>query len=128
MPGVRPTATGSVRSLGLAVRFGMVSATRGGELGADLPGLGGAEFGVEAERVLPVVACLAQVAGGVMGASEAIVGAGLLGLVADLASQTERRDVLGTGIFGLANGEEHLSQAIKRLGFTGLATDLAGQG
>jgi len=46
----------------------------GGELGADLIGLGGAETSVKGKSFLPMVAGLAVIAGGVVGAGEAVVG------------------------------------------------------
>jgi hypothetical protein len=48
-------------------------------LGADMIGFGGAEFCIEIEGLLPVVAALARVADRVMTVSDAIMGAGLLG-------------------------------------------------
>jgi hypothetical protein len=109
------------------VRFAGLSALRRGEPGADVVGLGVAEFGVEGEGLLPVVAGLAGVAGGVEGVSEAVVGAGLLEFVADLAGHAERDGVLGAGIFGLADDEEGIAEAVERLGFTGSFAELAEQ-
>jgi hypothetical protein len=80
----------------------VVSAPCRGELGTDLIGLGGAELGVEGEGLLPVVAGPAQVTGSVTGVAEAIVGAGLLVLVADLAGDGEGVVVLGAGLPGQA--------------------------
>ena len=62
----------------------------GEDLGADLVGFAGVEPGVEAEGLLPVVAGLAGVAFGVVYAGEAVVSAGLLVLVANLAGEDER--------------------------------------
>lgn len=71
-----------------------------GELSADLSSLGGSEASVEAEGSLPVVAGLAGVAFGVVYAGEAVVSAGLLVLVANLAGQTKRGGELSAGVAG----------------------------
>jgi hypothetical protein len=57
------------------------------ELVADVLGVRGAEVGAEREGLLPVAARLGQVAGGVVAAGEAVVGAGLLVLAVDLAGR-----------------------------------------
>jgi hypothetical protein len=75
-----------------------------------------------------VTAGLAEVAGGVAGVAEAVVGAGLLVLVADVASQAERGGVLRAGVTGLAGGEQDLTEAVERLGFTGSVTRFPVQG
>ena len=67
------------------MRSAVASVLRRGELGADLAGFRGAELGVEGKGLLPVVACLARVAAGVTRPGKAVVGAGLLVLVADVA-------------------------------------------
>ena len=77
---------------------------------------------------MPVVMGRTGVTGGVVGAGEAVVGAGLLVLLADLAGQAERGGVLGAGIAGEAGGEEHFAQAVECLGFTGPFADLTEQG
>src|SRR5580700_7747017 len=64
------------------------------ELGANVAGLRGAEVGVESEGLLAVAARLGQVAGGLVAAGEAVMGAGLLVLVVDLAGQAERHGLL----------------------------------
>ena len=64
-----------------------------------------------------MAASLAGVAGRIAGTAEAVVGAGLLVLVADLPGQAERGGVLGTGEAGLAGCEEDFAQAVERLGF-----------
>lgn len=99
-----------------------------GELGADLVSLGGAEIGVDGEGLLPVAAGLAVVTGGVVSTGVAVVGAGLLVLVADLDGQSERGGVLDAGRVGLAGSEEHFTKAVERFGFSGLVTCLTGQG
>ena len=53
-------------------------------MGMDVVGVGDAEGGVEGEGVLPVVAGLVELAGGVVCVGEAVVGAGLLVAVAEL--------------------------------------------
>src|SRR4051794_27590669 len=50
----------------------------GGEVGADLFGLRRVEVGVERQGLLPVPFCLVEVAGGVVGGGDAVVGTGLL--------------------------------------------------
>lgn len=79
------------------------------EAGADLVGFGGAEPGVEGQRVLPVAAGLAGVSGGEAGLAEAVAGAGLLVLVAGPAGQGERGGVLGAGGASLAVAQERLA-------------------
>lgn len=86
--------------------------------------LGGAELGIEGEGLLPVAAGPTEVAGGIVGVAEAVVGASPLVLVTDLAAQVERLGVLGASTAGLAGGEQDLTEAVERVGFTGLVADL----
>jgi hypothetical protein len=86
--------------------------------------LGGAELGIKGEGLLPVAACPAEVAGGIVGVAEAVVGAGPLVLVTDLAAQAERRGVLGASTARIPGDEQDLTEAVERVGFTGLVADL----
>src|ERR1035438_1327377 len=98
----------------------------GGEVGADLIGLGGAEADVESKGFLPVAAGLAGVAGRVAGLSEAVVGARLLVFLAALGCHAERGGVLSMSIRRPAGGEEHFTEAVERTYFTRLIADLTG--
>ena len=53
-------------------------------MGADVDGVGDVEVGVEGEGLLPMVAGLVEVAGGVVGVGKALVGSGLFVAVAEL--------------------------------------------
>src|ERR1035438_2772522 len=99
-------------------------AIRGGGVGADLIGLGGAEADVESKGFLPVAAGLAGVAGRVAGVSEAVVGAGLLVFLAALGCHAERGGVLGASIRRPAGGEEHFTEAVECNGLTSSVADL----
>jgi hypothetical protein len=96
-----------------------VSARCRGELGADLAGFRRAEFGVETKSLLPVLACLARITGGVIGAGEAVVRAGLLVWVASLAGYGEGLVVLSAGLHGQARAGQGFPEAVERLGFGG---------
>jgi hypothetical protein len=106
----------------------VAAVTDPGELGADFASFGGTDGGVAGKGLLPVVAGLGGVSGGVIDVAEADVGVGLLVLVASLAGQTECRGVLAAGVVCLADGEVRLAQAIERLGLTGPVAGLAEQG
>jgi hypothetical protein len=106
---------------------GMLIVVYGGHLGADLFGFGSAEFGEQGEGLLPVTTGLAEVAVGVARLAEAVVGAGLLVLVAGLGSEVQRGGVLGAGVVGLASGNQHLAEAVERVSLAGLVADLPEQ-
>ena len=57
--------------------------------------------------------CLAQVADGAVDAAEAVLGAGLLVLVADLAGKIECGGVLAACVKGLAVGAEGFAEAVQ---------------
>ncbi len=65
------------------------------EMGTHVISLRVAEIAVEHEGLLPVAAGLTGVTSGMVGAAEAVVRAGLLILITDLAGQAERRGVPG---------------------------------
>jgi hypothetical protein len=102
---------------GLADGFGVAVGLCRGQLGADLIGFGGAEAGVEGEGLLPVTAGLADLAGSLVGSGEAVMGAALLVFPADLGGQAERGSVLDAGLPRLTGAEEHVAEAIERVGF-----------
>src|SRR5215831_17634402 len=107
------TWLGSPGLPGRAVRFAAVSVGCRGEPGADVAGLGGAEFGVEGESLPPVMAGPAGVTGGVIGAREAVVGAGLLVWVADLAGHGEGVVVVGAGLPGQARTGQGFPETVE---------------
>jgi hypothetical protein len=108
--------------------LGVVSGSSIGELGADLVRLGRAEAGVEGEGLCPVIAGLAGPGQRVIGAGEAVVRAGLLVLVADIAGYLARGSVVGAGAAGLVGREMRLAEAVQCVGFTGPVADLLVQG
>jgi len=96
--------------------------------GADLVRLGRAEVGVDGESLFPVVAGLAGAVQGVVGMDEAVVCAGLLVRVADVAGYLARGGVVGAGAAGLAGREKCFTEAVQCVGFTGPVADLLVQG
>ena len=66
-----------------------------------------------------MIGSLAKGAVGVAGLAEAMVRAGLLVVVTCLGGQAERGGVLEAGMDRLADGEQHLAEAVQRVGFTG---------
>src|SRR5208282_5901272 len=98
-----------------------------GELGADLAGFGCAEVGVESEGLVPVAERVSRVAGGVLAAGQAGVGAGLLEPVTGLGGQVEGAAVRGAGFAGLAGGEVCLAEAVECFGFAEAVLVRAGQ-
>src|SRR5450432_4611362 len=103
---------GEVGEPALRLRAGVVIG--GGEVGADLIGLGGAEADVEGKGFLPVAAGLVRIAVRVVGVSEAVVGARLLVFLASLDRHAERGGVLSASIRTPAGGEEHFTEAVER--------------
>jgi hypothetical protein len=112
--------------------FGAV--VEGGEVGADLVGFWHSEVGVQAQRVLVMVAAEFGVAEGVEGVAEAGVGAGLLGAVADVGG-----DCVGGGVAGEGGGvvagwpvparpHLNLAEVVQRAGFAVPVTGLPAQG
>src|ERR1051326_3969112 len=99
-----------------------------GEMRADLVGFGGAEVGVEAERLLPVAAGLVESADGVVGPGEPAVGAGFVLFPADLGGQFQRGGMLGAGAFGLALVGEDFAEAVEGLGLVFLVAGLLDKG
>jgi hypothetical protein len=89
-----------------------------GKLRANLAGLGCAEFGEQREGLLPVTEGSAGVAIDAARPAEPAVGTGLLVPVPALCSQSECDGVFGMGVAGLAGGEQHLAEAVQRVGFT----------
>lgn len=77
---------------------------------------------------MAVVAGLACVAAGLVGAGEAGVGAGLLVLLADLGCHVERGGMLGAGIGGAPGSQEHLTQAVECGGLNGHVAGLQAEG
>jgi hypothetical protein len=77
--------------------------------------------------LLPVVARLADVVIGLVGAGKSVVSAGLLAFVADLAGQRECGGVLGAGMTWLSVWAVKLAKAVVSLGFTRLVADVAEQ-
>jgi hypothetical protein len=77
----------------------------GHQLSAHLSSLGGAESGVQSVRLPPVAAASVGIACGVLDPGEAVVGARLLVLIADLAGQAECDGVLGAGLSGPTGSE-----------------------
>jgi hypothetical protein len=63
-----------------------------------------------------------------MDAGEAVVRAGLLVLVADIAGYIARRRVAGAGAAGLAGQEKCLAEAVECVGLPGPVADLLVQG
>src|SRR5690348_9467313 len=74
---------------------------------------------------LPVTASLLAVADGLAGAGQATAGPCLLVLVTDLERQGQRGGVPGTGLAGLARGEERLAETVERLSLAGAVAGLA---
>jgi hypothetical protein len=97
-------------------------------LGAEVVGLGEAEFGVTGQGLAPVMLGLAGVSGGLVAAGEAAKGAGFLVLVARLAGHSEGGGVLGAGLTGLVGREQGCTEAVAGPGLLVLVADLAGQG
>lgn len=95
-----------------------------GEAGADLIGLGGAEGDEEGKGLIPVVAGLAEIAGRMAGSREAVVGTGLLVLLAVQGGPAERGGEMGASVSELAGGKEHVTQSVERGDFTGLVANL----
>jgi hypothetical protein len=91
-------------------------------------GFGGAEFCIEIEGLLPVVAGLARVADRVMTASDAIMGAGLLVPVADLAGHCKGVVVLGAGRPVQARARQGFPETVERCGFGGSVADFTEEG
>jgi hypothetical protein len=89
--------------------------------------VGAAEFAEQAERLLPVPARLVTFTGRMASVAETIARAGLLVFVADRIGQIECCRVLGVSIIGLTGSDEGLTEAVQRVGFTGLVTDLPEQ-
>jgi hypothetical protein len=87
-------------------------------------GFGCSDAGVAAESCLPVAACLAVVADGCAGMGEAMVGAGLLDLITDVATQRESCDLLGRTV-RLSLGEENLAETVECRRFAHGVADLA---
>lgn len=106
----------------------LVAVICGDELRANLISLGGAEAGVEAEGFLPVAAGPIWVVGDMVGAGQAVVCAGLLVPVAELAGQAEGGGVLDAGVFGLASGDEDFTEPVERVGLNRPVAVLAGHG
>src|SRR2546429_10030546 len=98
----------------------------GGEVGADLVGLGCAEVGVEGQGLLVVVARAGEIVEAAVGAAEAGVGTGLLVAVADVGGDGEGGGVVGVGGGvagggggGLAGGGERQGVGVPVGGFAG---------
>src|SRR5947209_9213558 len=89
----------------------------GGEVDADLVGVGHAEVGEEGDGVLVVLAGAGGVAEGVVGVAEAGVGAGLLIVVADVDGDGEGGGVVGDGVGGAPGSVGGFAEAVERAGF-----------
>ena len=100
---------------------------RAGELSAHLIGLGRAELSEEHKGLLPVTVSPTGLTGRLVTASEAVVSAGLLVLVADLGGQAERECVLSANVDGLARSEKAFTKAVEGLGLSVLVADLTKQ-
>jgi hypothetical protein len=84
---------------------------KAGEVSTDCRGGGflvvrivGAELGEQVQGMLPVLAGLYVLVEGVMGVGESVVGAGLVGGLAQLAGEGERPFVVGDGGIRVAGG------------------------
>ncbi len=106
-------------SLSVTSRETVSQRVEGGEVGADVIGVGDVEVGEQGAGLVPVVAGLVVNAGGVVGVAEAVVGAGLFVAVADLGGQGERGGVLGECLAGLSVVAVALAEAVEDLGFPG---------
>jgi hypothetical protein len=97
------------------------------ELRAGVIGVGQAELGVVSQRMSPVAARLAQVAAGLVAASQAGVRAGLFVPVANPAGHGARGRVLDDRLAGQADGEQDFTGAVERRGLGRQVAYLAGQ-
>ena len=86
---------------------------------------GNAEISEDAQRLLPVAACLAGLPEGIPGTAEAAVSTTLLVSQTDPGRQAEGSGKLGTGIAGPPRDEKGLAQAVECVDFTGPAAGLA---
>ena len=85
-----------------------------------------AKVGVKIQGAAPVIAGQAGVAGDVVGGSEAVVRAGALVPVADLAGQAQGGGVLDASLLSLPGSQHDLADTVERLGLTCPVTDLTG--
>src|SRR5712691_4169250 len=85
-----------------------------GEAGSDVAGLGGTEPGEERQSRCPVAAGLIGFVGGVVGASEDVVRAGLLVAVSGLGGEVERGGELSPGLARSAGSQQNLADADQR--------------
>lgn len=95
-----------------------------GQVSADVLTVGDAEVGVEGERLLPVVAGQAGIAGGEMGVGETVVGAGLFVAVADFGGQGKCGGVLDECRGKLPGDVPDLTEVVEGVSFAGRVADL----
>ena len=74
---------------------------------------------------MPVVVGQVEVAGGVVGAGEAVVGVGFFVAITDLGGQRECGSVLGACLVKLSVGVVGLAEAVQDLSFDGPITGVA---
>lgn len=87
-----------------------------GHFGTDLIGFRGTDGGVDGEGFLPMAAGLSRVSGGMPGAGEASVGAGLLPWRASVGGKPQSDGVVGACRTGVTRPAEKLTEAVVRLG------------
>ena len=92
------------------------------ELGSDLTGFRCAQRGVEPDRFLELRLGLSVVAGRLVRAGQAMVGAGLLVPVAGFLGQVQRGAMVGQRLPGLPDGDADFAEAVGCLGFAGQIT------
>lgn len=96
-----------------------------GQQGTNLGGFGGADGGVAGEGLLPVMASLTGVAGGLIYAGEAAVCSGLLPCRAGLGDELERGGVVNACLVRSTHLEVNLAEAVERVCLHDRITDLA---
>ncbi len=97
-------------------------------MSVDVVGFGDAEVGVEGQGVMPVMASLVDIAGDLVGVGEAVVCAGMLVWLTDLAGQGQGRSLVGEGLVEIADELVGVGEAVVCAGLLVPVADLGGQG